>query len=224
MLELHGHLFSCYTWKPLIALYANETPFAFREIGPGHDTNNAVVHTAHPAGKFPVLVDGGTTIIEATAIIEYLAFAYPGASPLIPADRAMAVTARMLDRVCDNYLASAFQRIVGAYLTNTEVGQTPIVGAPDLAEVAAGKATLQRTYAWFENWLALNQLPEHVSLFTCSAAPALFYADWCDPIPADCTRLAALRKELLVLPPVARCIDDARPFRPGFPPGAPNRD
>ncbi|UIP06321.1 hypothetical protein LY632_11560 [Erythrobacter sp. SDW2] len=32
MLELHGHLFSSYTWKALIALYANGTEFVFREI------------------------------------------------------------------------------------------------------------------------------------------------------------------------------------------------
>ena len=29
MLELHGHLFSSYTWKALIPLYANDTPFTF---------------------------------------------------------------------------------------------------------------------------------------------------------------------------------------------------
>jgi glutathione S-transferase len=36
------------------------------------------VQQAHPAGKFPVLVDGDTTVFEATAIIEYLASATPG--------------------------------------------------------------------------------------------------------------------------------------------------
>jgi glutathione S-transferase len=73
-------------------------------------------------------------------------------------------------------------------------------------------------------WLAANRLAPHVSLVTCAAAPALFYADWVDPIPADCPRLAALRAELLALPPVVRCVDDARPYRPYFPPGAPDRD
>ena len=29
MLQLHGHLFSSYTWKSLILLYANDTPFEF---------------------------------------------------------------------------------------------------------------------------------------------------------------------------------------------------
>ena len=37
-------------------------------------------------------------------------------------------------------------------------------------------------------------------------------------------RVAALRAEILALPPVARCIDDARPYRHYFPLGAPDRD
>ena len=36
--------------------------------------------------------------------------------------------------------------------------------------------------------------------------------------------LRALRAELLALPPVVRCVDDARPYRPYFPYGAPDRD
>ena len=57
---------------------------------------------------------------------------------------------------------------------------------------------------------------------TCAAAPSLFYADWVEPIPAECPRLAALRAELLALPPVARAVDEARPYRGYFPPGAPH--
>jgi len=95
---------------------------------------------------------------------------------------------------------------------------------PFAPEMAAGKAMLLRAYAWLERWLADNKLPPHVSIVTCAAAPSLFYADWTQPIPPDCPRLAALRAELLALPEVARCVDDARPFRPYFPPGAPARD
>lgn len=224
MLKLYGHVFSSYTWKPLIALYANDTPFEFCPLGPGEDENNVVIHASHPAGKFPVLTDGEKRVIEATTIIEYLAVHHPGHAPLIPADPAVAVTARMIDRVFDNYFQTSFQRIVGAYLSTTEVGNQPTVGEPDMAEVEAGKAGLQRAYVWLEDWLANNTLPPHVSLVTCSAAPALFYADWCDPIPAECPRVAALRAEVLALPPVVCCVEDARPFRPYFPPGAPDRD
>ncbi len=225
MLALYGHPFSSYTWKALIALYANGTEFEFREIGPaGKDEWNAFIHAAHPAGKFPILTDGDVTVIEATAIAEYLAVHHPGPAPLIPTDPAAAAEARMLDRVFDNYLQSNFQRIVGAYLSNTEVGNTPVVGEPDMAEVDAGKAGLRRAYAWTERWLGDHELPPHVSLVTCAAAPALFYADWCEPIPDDCPHLKGLRDEVLALPPVVRCVEDARPYRPYFPPGAPDRD
>ncbi|MEZ5680081.1 MAG: glutathione S-transferase family protein [Erythrobacter sp.] len=223
-LALYGHPFSSYTWKALIALYANGTDFEFRLIGPDCDEANAIVHSAHPAGKFPVLTDGEVAVVEAAAIIEYLAVKHPGPAPLIPGAPAIAVEARMIDRIFDNYFQGNFQRVVGAYLSNTEVGSTPTVGEPDLAEVAAGKAGLRRAYDWLERWLETNRLPPHVSLVTCAAAPALFYADWVDPIPEDCHRVAALRAELLALPEVARCVDEARPFRPYFPPGAPDRD
>jgi len=225
MLALYGHLFSSYTWKALIPLYANGTEFEFREIGPtGDEAFNAFVHAAHPAGKFPVLADGETTVIEATAIVEYLAVTRPGPAPLIPADPAEAARARMLDRVFDNYVMSNMQRVVGAYLSNTEVGNTPVVGDPDPAEVEAGKAGLRRAYDWLEAWLSENALPAHVSLVSCAAAPSLFYSDWIEPIGEHRPRLAALRAELLALPAVSRCVEDARPYRPYFPPGAPDRD
>jgi glutathione S-transferase len=90
--------------------------------------------------------------------------------------------------------------------------------------VDGGKQGLLRAYRWIEVWLAENRLPPHVSLVTCAAAPSLFYADWVERIPGDCPRVAALRAELLALPPVSRCIEEARPYRPLFPLGAPDRD
>ena len=216
MLALYGHPFSSYTWKALIALYANGTAFEFREVAPDHPDNGAFVAAAHPAGKFPVLTDNETTVVEATAIVEYLAVHHPGPAPLVPTDPAEAVTARMLDRVFDNYVMTPMNRIVVAHLANRE--------HPDPAEVEGGKSGLRRTYAWLESWLGENELPPHVSLVTCAAAPSLFYADWVERIPAGCPRLAALRAELLALPAVSRCVEDARPFRSYFPPGAPDRD
>lgn len=218
-LALYGHRFSSYTWKALIALYANDTPFEFRDVDPGDAANaphGEFVAAAHPAGKFPVLRDGDTTVIEATAIVEYLALHHPGPAPLIPADPAEAVTARMIDRVFDNYVMHHMNRVVVAHIVGG--------GAPDQAEIADAKTALERAYRWLEQWLADNRLPPHVSLVTCAAAPSLFYADWVLPIPADCPRLAALRAELLALPAVARCVDEARPYRHYFPPGAPDRD
>lgn len=216
MIELYGHLFSSYTWKALIPLYANGTAFTFRDVSPDHPDNAAFVQMAHPAGKFPVLRDGEVVVIESTAIVEYLALKRPGAAPLVPADPDEALRTRMLDRVFDNYVMGNMQRVVAAYIAN---------GAnPDPVEVAAGRAGLLRAYRWLEQWLGTNALPPHVSLVTCAAAPSLFYADWVEPIPEGCPRLIALRAELLALAPVARCVEDARPYRPYFPLGAPDRD
>jgi glutathione S-transferase len=215
-LELFGHPFSSYTWKALIPLYANGTEFEFREYKPLDPVDLEYLQRVHPAGKFPVLVDDDTTVIESTAIIEYLAVHHPGSAPLIPADPAEAIIARMLDRIFDNYVMSSMQRVVNAYIQNSE--------APDPAEVEGGKHGLQQAYRWIETWLAENRLPPHVSLVTCAAAPSLFYADWVQRIPEDFTRLTALRAELLDLPPVSRCVEIARPYRGFFPPGAPDRD
>ena len=225
MLALHGHLFSSYTWKALIPLYANGTPFEFVEIDQTVPKFESFTGRAHPAGQFPVLVDGDRIVVEATGIIEHLAVHHPGPAPLIPADPAVAAEARMLDRVFDNYVMGNMQRAMAAFFVDRD---DPRGGGlrdePYAPEVAAAKVALRRSYAWLEGWLSTNRLPPHVNLVTCAAAPALFYADWIEPIPENCPRLAALRAELLALPEVARCVDDARPYRPYFPYGAPDRD
>ena len=223
MLALYGHLFSSYTWKALIALYANGTEFEFRTLDAEHPENFEFVAKAHPAGKFPLLADGGVTVVEATAIIEYLAVHHPGPEPLIPVEPAIAATARMLDRVFDNYVMANMQRVVAAYFKDGDNPGLGLSDEPDAAEVEAGKAGLRRAYAWLEHWLEGNLLPPNVSLVTCAAAPSLFYADWVERIPEN-SQLAALRGELLALPAVSRCVEDARPMRGYFPPGAPDRD
>ena len=225
MLELHGHPFSSYTWKALIALYANGTAFTFRQIDPSVPKYESFTGKAHPSGQFPVLTDGDAVVVEASAIVEHLAVHHPGSAPLIPADPAEAVVARMLDRVFDNYVMGNMQRVMAAYFVDKDdPGAGGLRDEPFEPEVAAGKAGLRRAYAWLERWLSANALPLHISLVTCAAAPSLFYGDWVEPIPQDCPRLAALRAELLALPEVVRCVEDARPYRPYFPYGAPDRD
>jgi glutathione S-transferase len=225
MLALYGHPFSSYTWKALIALYANGTEFEFREIDQSVPKYESFTGKAHPSGQFPVLTDGDAVVVETSSIIEHLAVHHPGPAPLIPDDAAEAVVARMLDRVFDHYVMGNVQRVMATYFVNKD---DPAAGGlrdePLAAEQEAAKVMLRRAYTWLERWLAANELPPHVSLVTCAAAPSLFYADWIDPIPGDCPRLKALRAELLALPPVVRCVDEARPYRAYFPPGAPDRD
>ncbi|CAH0495575.1 glutathione S-transferase family protein [Novosphingobium sp. CECT 9465] len=215
MLELYGHPFSSYTWKVLIALYANATPFTFRSVDPDCPENYARVQKASAQGKFPLLVDGDLELFETSVIIEHLALHHPGPAPLLPADPDEAIRVRMLDRVFDNYVMNTMQECVDEAIRHGTVS----------AEVRARVGErLVKSYRWIDTWLADYPMPATISLIECAAAPSLFYADWVHPMPADCIRLRAWRAHLLALPPVARCVDDARPYRSYFPLGAPDRD
>jgi glutathione S-transferase len=219
MLALYGHPFSSYTWKALIALYAHDLAFDFRVVDGDHPDNARFVRSAGPAGKFPVIEDGDATVFEATSIIEWLALNH-GAKDLIPADPAPALRVRMLDRVFDNYVMNVMQLGVNEYLRDAE--------NPDQTRLAEVRDQLTRTYAWLEDWLAdwlaIPGTLDRVTLVECAAAPSLFYADWVHPIAEQFPRLQRWRAHLLALPPVKRCVDEARPYRQYFPLGAPDRD
>ena len=215
MLELYGHPFSSYTWKVLIALYANATPFTFRMVGPDEPENSARVKRASPQGKFPLLVDGELELFETSVIIEHLARHHPGLAFLLPTDPDDAIRMRMIDRVFDHYVMNIMQESVDDAIRHGAVS--------DEVRDRVGERLLN-SYRWIEGWLASYDRPATISLIECAAAPALFYADWVHPIPDECPRLRAWRAHLLALPPVARCVDDARPYRSYFPLGAPDRD
>lgn len=223
-LQLHGHPFSSYCWKALIALYANDTPFEFVVMDGVRPLSEQLPGQKHPGGHIPVLVDEGAVVLEATSIVEHLAVHHPGPAPLIPADPAEAAVARMIDRVFDNYVMGNMQRVVAAHFVSRDAPELGLTDAPNQTEIAGAKKKLLKAYAWLEQWLAANSLPPHVSLVTCAAAPSLFYADWVERIPAEHQRVTRLRAELNELPPIRRCIEDARPYRPFFPSGAPDRD
>jgi len=215
-LTLYGHPFSSYTWKARIALLGAEIEHDFATVDPDHPENVEVVLAAGPLGKFPVLRDGENLIFEATSIIEYLSRHHAQGESLLPTDPDAAIDMRMLDRVFDNYVMGPMQDVVNEYLRDAQ--------NPDTVRVEEARGRLDRSYAWLEGWLQFYPPLDHVTLIECAAAPSLFYADWVNPIPEHFARLTRWRAHLLQLPPVARCVDEARPYREGFPPGAPDRD
>jgi len=215
-LALYGHPFSSYTWKAQIALLAAGLDYKFHIVDSDHPENAAVIQSAGPQGKFPVLRDGENLLFEASSIIEYLSQHHAGTDVLLPSDADAAIGMRMLDRVFDNYVMGPMQEVVNEYLRDAE--------NPDIARVEEARARLERTYAWLEGWLQFYPAQGQITLIECAAAPALFYADWVHPIPEMLPRLRAWRAHLLSLPPVASCVEAARPYRAGFPLGAPDRD
>jgi len=215
-LALYGHPFSSYTWKVQIALYAAQIEHEFCIVDPDHPEHIRVIQSAGPLGKFPVLADGEDLLFEATSIIEHLARHYAPPATLLPEDADAAIRMRLIDRVFDNYVMAPMQRIVSEYLRDRE--------NPDAARIAEARDRLSRSYAWLEGWLRHYAAGDQVTLIECAAAPSLFYADWVHPIPDDFPRLKEWRAHLLSLPAVARCVEQARPYRAFFPLGAPDRD
>lgn len=214
MLDLFGHPFSSYTWKALIPLYETGAPFTFRDVSGHEHPENESAFLAHwPVGKFPLLVDDGVPIMESSVIVEHVA---PG---LIPADRDAAREVRMLDRIFDNHVMTPVQAVVAEHLPH-------LVPTPDAARIARAKQTLDKAYGWLDARLAGRPWAagDDFTLADCAAAPALFYADWVHEIPASLAHLRAYRARVLARPSVARCVEEARPYRHYFPLGAPDRD
>jgi glutathione S-transferase len=218
-LQLYGHPFSSYTWKAEIALIEKRADYEFRMLGDDQPDNWETVRAAWPVGQFPFLIDDETTLFESSIIIEYLDGRLPGTPRLIPADPQTALKARLFDRVCDNHLQARFQAAVSEYIPF-------ITDTPDLKRVARARDLLEKAYIWLETRIGESQwaVGNEFTLADCSAAPALFYADWTHPIDPRFAKLKAYRGRLLARPSVAECVERARPYRSYFPLGAPDRD
>ena len=218
-LALYGHPFSSYTQKALIALYENRTPFEFREIGPDTPGHAAEWMRRWPLAKFPMLLDGDRQVVETSIIVEYLQLAHPGPVRLIPDDLMAALDVRFLDRFFDIHVMDAMQVAVAA-----AIGQIPMAREDALA---LATQRLERAYGWLESHLADGRAwaaGDAYTLADAAASPSLFYADWVYEIPQAYPSLRAYRARLLARPSFARCVEEARYFRPNFPLGAPDRD
>jgi glutathione S-transferase len=214
-LTLYAHPFAAYCWKALIALYENAIPFKYRVVEDA--AGWAELETLWPIKKFPLLRDGDATIVESSIIVEYL-MRYPGKERLIPADRDAALQVRFMDRFFDSYIMTPMQTLVSDRMrAETE---------RDVKGVADARKMLDVAYGWLDEQLAPHAWVSggNFSLADCSAAPALFYADWVHPIGDRFPRVLAYRVKVLARPSVVHVVDEARPYRNFFPQGAPERD
>jgi glutathione S-transferase len=217
-LQLFAHPFSSYCQKVLTALYENDTPFTFRMLGLGEDENGAEFAKLSPMQRMPLLIDKGRSVFESSVVIEYLELYHPGPVRLIPQDGDAALEVRKMDRVFDNYIMTPMQTIVFDFIRPPELR--------DAHGVARARTMLDTAYAWLDGLMAARTWAagDHFSLADCAAAPSLFYADWVHPIPERFGNLRTYRARLLARPSFARAVDEGRPYRSFFPPGAPDRD
>ncbi len=205
-LQLFFHPLSSYSQKALIAACEYGTVFEPRPLGTPDSAENQALARLWPLQKFPVLVDGDRTIVEASCIVEYLGLDQPEAERLIPGDPAAALQVRMLDRVFDNYISTPQQKIVADALRPE--------GARDAHGVAEARQMLRSTYAWLNGQLAGRSWAagERFSLADCGAATFLFYAHWAEPIPPELATLRTYLQRLRQRPSVQRAAEGAKPY------------
>ncbi|CAG2142042.1 Stringent starvation protein A [Cupriavidus yeoncheonensis] len=217
-MQLYAHPFSSYCQKVLIALYENGIPFEWRMLSPDHADILAEHAALWPLKRMPLLVDAGRSVMESSIIIEYLDTHHRGPVRWIPQDPDAALEVRMMDRFFDNYIMTPMQRIVFDYIRAPE--------HRDASGVADARKLLDTAYQWLDGVLAKREWAAAgaFSLADCAAAPSLFYADWVHPINPGLSHVRAYRSRLLSRPAFARAVDEARPYRELFPPGAPDRD
>ncbi|WP_373421933.1 glutathione S-transferase family protein [Burkholderia multivorans] len=139
---LYAHPFSSYSQKVLTALYENGTPFDYRVLAHDDPAPMRELAALWPMKRFPVLVDAGRTLIEATIIVEYLDLNHPGPVRLLPDDPHAALDVRMMDRFFDNYVSTPQQKIV------LDALRPP--GERDARGVADARAMLDTAYAWLD--------------------------------------------------------------------------
>lgn len=217
-LQLFAHPFSSYCQKVLIALYENATPFRLRLLENSEPATLQEFATLWPIRRFPLLLDGDHSVIEASCIIEYLGLHRPGPVKLLPDDPRIALEVRMLDRFFDNYISTPQQKIVFDRIRPEAVR--------DPHGVNEARAMLDTAYAWLDRRMQDRTWAcgDDFSLADCGAAPFLFYADWTHAIGERFPNVLAYRGRLLARPSFARAVDEARPYRGYFPLGAPERD
>ena len=209
-LVLYQHPFALYCWKPLIALYERDVPFASEIV----EADRSMLAGLWPPASIPILVDDGVVVPESSIIVERLD-RHGDAPPLIPTDPDHAVQARLWDRVADAYVATPVQAIVGDALRSPDAkdphGVAKAHAALDLAYVTMDRQLTGRDH---DTWLAGDDF----TLADCAAAPALHYADVVHPLDRDAhPALASYFDRVLPRSSVARVVEEARPYRQLFP-------
>lgn len=209
---LHYHPLSSCCHKVLIAIDVLGIEVGLRLLNLGDAAERSAHLALWPMGKMPLLVDQGRPIPETSIIIEHLQRHHtsPGRT-LIPHDPEQALDVRLWDRLFDLYVMTPMQACT-ADLLRPE-------GERDVHGVARAREGLLSAYALIDShlegrtWVAGDAF----SMADCAAAPALFYALTYVPFTPEHARLAAYFDRLMDHSPVARTIDQARPYLKFYP-------
>jgi glutathione S-transferase len=210
---LYYHPLSSYSWKVLIALYEKDVAFDGRIIDEQHPENCGEWAALWPLLRFPLLRDDerDVTVPETSTIIEYLDLHHPGEWQAIPTEPGVAIEARVMDRLFDNYVMTPMGTVV--------FNKIRPEGQHDDYGVDQAKAALSLSYDLLETRLADRQWAAGAAftLADCAAVPSLFYADRIVPFRRSHPVLGAYLARLEARPSFARVLQEKEPYWQMFP-------
>jgi glutathione S-transferase len=148
-MKLYDNAFSPFARKVRLVLDHKELAYdAFDALEPGaHDMLAAV----NPRVEVPVLDDDGLIVVNSADIVAYLDYRYPS-RPVLPADPALRVRARALERLSDT--------LVDAILHDVSIWMWPTLGRPDEPPAGlreAARRDLEAIYAELDADLASRE-------------------------------------------------------------------
>ena len=132
LLVVANKLYSSWSLRPWILMRALSIPFEDEVIPMGFPYSKARMLARSPTGKCPVLVDGGVSVWESLAIMEYLAEKFPDKG-IWPADS----KARAHARSAANEMHAGFQPLRQACPMNLSKRFAPRELGPDVAASVA---------------------------------------------------------------------------------------
>ena len=216
-LILYYHPLASFCWKPLIALYENQTSFTPKLVDLGDENSRDAFFKIWPIGEFPVLEDSqkdsktNKIIPQSASIIEYLNLHYSGSSKMIPADLELAFETRHWDGFYDDYLHAPMQAIVGDCIRPAD--KRDPMGTDEFHQ------TIRTSYDILEKRMTGRTwaVGDTFTMADCSAAPALFYADKVEPLGNKYPSLSSYLARLKQRPSFARVLEEAKPYFHMFP-------
>lgn len=139
---------SPFSWNVWLALEHKQTPYNLRVLSAdAGDLRQPAFLAINPRGKVPAIRDGGFTLYESAAIVEYLEDAYPDrGGPLWPRDARARAIARRIAAEAGAYIYPPVRKLVTELIVRRE-------GEPDETAVADAKAALMREFALMEGAL-----------------------------------------------------------------------
>ena len=218
-LKLYAHPFSSYCQKVLIALYENDTPFEFRMLAPRRRGGDARARGAMANEEISRARRRRPTVIETSIIIEHLRLHHPGPVRLVPEDPKRRARGALHGPLLRQLRLDA--------AAEARVRQHPRArqSATRRASPRRERCSRPPIAGWTTRWRGA-----HGRRATISASPTAPRRQPCS-MPTGPIRSmrrspmsAPIGKRLLARPSFARAVDEARPYRPLFPLGAPDRD